>query len=85
MTKSSLPLPVLMSELALASWETIFHRSVMMMQGTCSVAEYSRMVSEKTAAMQQSALAMLTGASHDAILKPYHVRAKANARRLRRS
>jgi len=73
----------MMGELALASWETIFHRSLMMMQGTCSIAEYQRMICEKTDAIQQSALALMTGASHDAILQPYHVRARANAKRLR--
>jgi hypothetical protein len=85
MKKTPPPLPVLMGELVLASWETIFRRSLMMMQGTCSIAEYQRMISEKTIAAQQSAVALMTGGSHHAIIAPYCVRARANARRLRRS
>jgi hypothetical protein len=77
-------MPFMMAELALASWETIFHRSLMMAQGACSVAEYRRMVLEKTAATQASALAVMTGQGHHAVVSPYLSRARANARRLRK-
>jgi hypothetical protein len=73
----------MMTQLTLASWETIFHRSMLMAQGTCSGAEYQRMVMEKAAAMQASALALMTGGGHAAVLSPYLVRSRANARRLR--
>ena len=43
------------------SWETIARQSLMMVQRTCSPAEYQRMVTEKAAAMQLSGLAMLRG------------------------
>src|SRR5580693_2304799 len=50
MSKRTRNLPAMMTELTLSSWETIFHRSLLMAQGTCSVAEYQRMVMEKAAA-----------------------------------
>ena len=73
-----------MARLTAASWETIFHRSAMMAQGTCSAAEYHRMVAEKVAAMQASTLAMMTGRGTAAVMAPYLNRTRANARRLRR-
>lgn len=73
----------MMTQLTLASWETIFHRSLMMAQGTCSVAEYQRMVMEKTAAAQAASMALMTGRGNAAALAPYLVRSRANARRLR--
>ncbi len=73
----------MMTQLTLSSWETIFHRSVMMALGTCSVAEYQRMVTEKAAALQASTFALMTGRGNAAALAPYLVRSKANARRLR--
>ena len=73
----------MMTQLTLASWETIFHRTLMMVQGTCSVTEYQRMVTEKAAAMQASSLALMTGRGQAAVLAPYLVRSRANARRLR--
>jgi len=85
--RKTVPIPLMMAELTLASWETIARRSLMMARGTCSQAEYVRMVAEKAAAMQQSALAMSQSwATMDAaaLLAPWHGRARANARRLRR-
>ncbi|WP_428490884.1 hypothetical protein [Rhodopila sp.] len=85
MTKRrSSSLPAMMTEMTLASWETMFHRGLMMAQGTCSAAEYQRMVMEKAAAMQASTLAMMTGRGQAAMVAPYLVRSRANARRLRR-
>jgi hypothetical protein len=75
----------MMTQLTLASWETIYRRSLMMAQGTCSVAEYQRMVTEKAAAMQASAFALMTGRGNAAALAPYLKRSRANARRLRRT
>jgi hypothetical protein len=77
-------LPAMMTQLTLSSWETIYHRTLMMAQGTCSAAEYQRMVMEKAAAMQASAVALMTGRGHAAALAPYLVRSRANAKRLRR-
>lgn len=76
---------MMMAELAIASWETIFHRSLMMAQGTCSISEYQRMYFEKAAAAQRSALALMAGKGDAAVVAPYLSRARANARRLRRS
>jgi hypothetical protein len=77
-------LPMMMTELAMASWETIARRSTMIARGALSAAEYQRMVLEKAAALQESALAMMTGRGKKAALAPWHKRATANARRLRR-
>jgi hypothetical protein len=71
------------AELMMASWETIARRSLMMVQGTCSPAEYQRMVTEKAAAMQLSGLAILHGRGKRQVLAPWHKRATVNAKRLR--
>jgi hypothetical protein len=76
--------PAMMTQLTLSSWETIYHRSLMMAFGTLSVAEYQRMVIEKAAAAQASTLALMSGQGHAAAVAPYLVRSRANARRLRR-
>ena len=75
---------MMMTELAMASWETIARRSTMIARGALSAAEYQRMVLEKAAALQESALAMMTGRGKKAALAPWHKRATANAKRLRR-
>jgi hypothetical protein len=80
-------LPFLLAELTFASWETMMHRSWMMAAGTCSPAEYQRMVLEKMQAAQRSAMVLMqpwTAAGAAAMLAPWHRRARANARRLRR-
>jgi 23S rRNA maturation mini-RNase III len=79
----ALPITAL-AELTLSSWETIVRRTLMMAQGTCTVAEYQRMTTEKVAAMQQSMLAVATGRGQAAALAPFVTRTRANARRLRR-
>jgi hypothetical protein len=81
---SPFALPMMMAHLTAASWETIYHRTMMMAQGTCSAAEYQRMAMEKTVAMQRSMTALMTGGSHTAVLAPFVSRARANAKRLRR-
>jgi len=73
----------MMGRLAMASWETIFHRTCMMVDGSCTVAEYQRMVAEKVVAAQMSTFAMMTGRGQEAALAPYLRAARANARRLR--
>ena len=86
MTKSvgrARSLPELYGELAVASWETILHRTMMMMTGTCTVDEYQRMVMEKSEAMQRATLALMTGGGEQAVLAPFHTKARANAKRLR--
>lgn len=76
-------LPLKMLELTLASWETIGHRTLMMARGTCSPAEYARMVQEKAVAFRRSsALLSRSKPSLSALIEPWHGR--ANARRLRR-
>jgi hypothetical protein len=75
----------MMAQLAIASWETIFYRSLMMATGTCSVAEYQRMCLEKAAATHAATVALMTGKGEAATLAPYLSRARANARRLRKT
>ncbi len=83
---SPLSAPLMLAELAWASWETIARRTFMMAQSTCSPAEYQKMISEKTAAAMEIGmmLASPAGASAAALLEPWHSRATANAKRLRR-
>ena len=71
--------PMAMTLLAVASWETIWRRSFLMVQGTCTLAEYRRM-----AALQMSTAAFIAGRGQTAVLAPFINRARANARRLRR-
>ncbi len=80
---SPFALPLMMTELATASWETMWHRTTLMMSGACSADEYQRMVSEKMHALQLSSAAMLAGKDAEAVLRPFHKKATANARRLR--
>jgi hypothetical protein len=82
--RSTRSFPLMMAELAMASWETIARRTALMTRGTLTPAEYQRMVIEKAAALQQSAMAVMTGRGKKAALRPWHRRATANARRLRR-
>ena len=78
------PLPMMMARLTLDSWETIFHRTMLMAQGTCSAAEYQKMWTEKADAIGRSMTAAMTGKGHAASLTPFVTRARANAKRLRR-
>ena len=78
---------MMLGELAFSSFETIARRTAMMAQGTCSPAEYQRMVAEKATAMQRSGLALATSSRKNramAALTPFHSRTMANAKRLRK-
>jgi len=75
---------MMMAQLAVASWETIARRTLMMAQGVCTAAEYRRVAAEKVAAVQISAAAIMRGRGQAAVLAPFVVRARANAKRLRR-
>jgi hypothetical protein len=77
-------LPLMMTEMMLASWETMARRTLMIAQNACSPAEYKRMVIEKAAAFRSSTLAAMSGRGMRAVLAPWHLRAAANAKRLRR-
>jgi hypothetical protein len=73
-----------MTLLFMASWETIWRRSFLMAQGTCILAEYRRMAEEKAGAVRMSTAAFIAGHGQAAVLAPFVIRARANARRLRR-
>ena len=72
-------------DLALASWETVALRSLLIAQGRCSFAEYSRMAAEKIQAASLSAawLARNPGRAGPGAIAPWRRLAVANARRLR--
>jgi hypothetical protein len=70
--------------LTMASCETIWRRTLLMTQGTCTFAEYRRMAEEKAVALQMSTAAFIAGRGQTAVLAPFVNRARANARRLRR-
>ncbi len=76
-------LPLMWTELAMASWETVWHRTALMATGACTPAEYQRMVHEKMRAVQLSSAALMAGKQPEDVLRPFHKRATANARRLR--
>lgn len=79
------PLPLMLAQLSLASWEVIGRRSGMMLRDACSPAEYRRMVSEKMAASMLTAARIAGGrATPQGLLTPWHSRATANAKRLRK-
>ncbi len=80
------PLPLFMAELAFSSWEVMARRGWLMALGSCSPAEYQRMVLEKLRAAQLSALTMTRPATPpaQALLAPWHRAAQRNAKRLRR-
>ena len=84
-TRRQPPMPVMMAELAVASAQTIAHRTTLAVTGRCTHAEYSKMVVEKMTAMQQMALAaMVPGVTAMALLTPWHRAATRNSRRLGR-
>jgi hypothetical protein len=77
-------LPLLMFELAVASAETIARRTALMASGRCTPVEYTRMVAEKMIAARRSGRAAVRRAGVAALLAPWHIAARRNARRLRR-
>ena len=82
-----LSLATTMSDLMLASWETIARRTLLMMQNGCSPAEYRRMVNEKAAAAGRSTSRLISSrgrASMASLMEPWRNRAVANAKRLRK-
>jgi hypothetical protein len=84
MRRRKTALPMMMAELGFNAMEVIARRTAMMAAGTCSPAEYRRMVREKMAAMASSARLLAGGRSGASLLAPWHSRAKKNAVRLRR-
>jgi hypothetical protein len=83
--RTAMPLPLMMARLTFASMETIARRTLMMARGTCSPAEYRRMVHEKARALQVSGTRAARGhTSPTSLLTPFLSRASANAKRLRR-
>ncbi len=82
-TPAAFAVPMMFAELAIASWETVWHRTALIATGACTTGEYERMVHEKMQAMQQASIALLTGQGTETVLRPFHKKATANARRLR--
>ena len=82
--RAAAPRPLLLAELTVFSWEAMARRASMMMQGTCTAAEYQRMMFEKMRAAQRSAVAILLDQGVGAALAPWHRAARTNVRRLRK-
>jgi hypothetical protein len=86
--RAATALPLMWTELALASWETIARRSLLMASGACSPDEYQRMAAEKLQALSRSTRILASGRTGAtavaAALRPWHSLATANAKRLRR-
>lgn len=76
--------PFMMAEMTTASWETVWHRTALILSGQCTLVEYERMITEKLRAVQLAGTAAMTGESMEAMIHPFHKRAVANAKRLRR-
>jgi hypothetical protein len=83
MFAAPLSLPLMWTELAVASWETVWHRTALMATGKCSQAEYESMVHEKMQAMTQAGMALMTGQDAADVMHPFLSKARANAERLR--
>ena len=75
--------PLMLTELAVASWETVWHRTALIATGACTNAEYEQMMQEKVNAVHLSRMALMSGHQVQEVLRPFHVRATANAKRLR--
>jgi hypothetical protein len=70
--------------MAMASGETIARRWWMMASGQCSPREYERMTTEKVTAALAMGAAMLSATPQPAaLLRPWYLGARRNARRLR--
>jgi hypothetical protein len=76
----------MLTSLGIASAQTVALRTAMMAAGTCTPAEYRRMTQEKAAAALKTACraASWPPASATVLLAPWHSKATANAKRLRR-
>jgi hypothetical protein len=85
--KKAVSLPLMKTNLTLASWETVARRMFLISQNRCSQAEYQRMVSEKAAAAMSTGLTLMSSfgqASMTSLMAPWLRRATANAKRLRK-
>jgi hypothetical protein len=85
---SSFGMPFMAMQLAMSSWEVIARRTMMMAQNRCSPHEYQRMMLEKLQAVQQTGITLATSGGMpdpEALMRPWHRRAVANAKRLRRT
>jgi hypothetical protein len=80
-------LPLLMTDLTLASWETISRRMLLISQNKCTPDEYQRMVHEKAEAAMASGMKLISSygqASMTSLMTPWLNLASANAKRLRK-
>lgn len=85
--RKSLSFPFVFTDLAIASWETIARRSLLMAHNCCSPLEYQRMIHEKMQAAAESGMQLWKSggcASLESLLAPWAKRAAANAKRLRK-
>ena len=60
MRRKTLSLPMMMTNLMMASWETIPRRTLLVAQNKCSPAKYQRMLREKALAAARSGLSLVS-------------------------
>ena len=77
-------LPMMVTELVLASWETVARRTAMIARGACTPIGISADDHRKSGGIAGIHDGDDDQARKKAALAPWHRRAKANARRLRR-
>ena len=85
--RKTVSLPMMMTDLMMASWETLARRTLLVAQNKCSPAEYQRMIREKALAAATSGLRLISSggrASMASVLGPWRSRAVSNAKRLRK-
>jgi hypothetical protein len=58
--RKAVSLPMMMTDLMMASWETIARRTLLVAQNKCSPAEYHRMVREKALAAATFGLRLIS-------------------------
>jgi hypothetical protein len=80
------PNPFQFFTFGLSSAEVIARRTALMLKGTCTPAEYGRMVGEKASLGLATALRLSSGRmpGADALLAPWRSAVGANVKRLRR-
>jgi hypothetical protein len=81
-------LPLAMTDLTLASWETVTRRMLLISLNQCSQAEYLRMFSEKAEAVMATGSILMSSlgqASLASLLAPWLSQTTANVKRLRKT
>lgn len=85
--RKTVSLPGMLTNLTLASWETITRRTMLIAQNRCTPTEYQRMVGEKAQAAMETTFRLASSgsqASFASLIAPWYSRVTSNAKRLRK-